>query len=193
MTDLLAEATDSGFPPAPQIPGIAFEILAPDALILLGGDASDPAFAAALDKALGLALPPPGRLSGDDPALSWAGPGRWLLWCGKAGSGAEALAALETAFEGKTPASEVTDGFCALEISGPRLRDLLSMGTSLDVAADALPAGGVAITRFAELTATLLAPAPERVNLLIERASRHYLWSWLLSAVEDLEATRPDS
>jgi len=183
MTELAAEPAGAGLAPLPQIAGLTLEALDPACLLLLSGGGADAGFAEGVHQALALDLPRPNRLAGDDPTLVWQGPHRWLLYGERAGG--DALQALATAFGGTPPASDVTDGFLVVRLAGTRLSEILSMGSSLSLA-DGFPVGGSAVTRFAELTACLLRPAEDEARLLVERASRTYLWSWLDEAAQAL-------
>ncbi len=184
MAELLAEGIAEPLPGAPLVAGLALTAAAPDALVLLAGSSADANFAKAVKKALKLDLPAPGRQSGADPLLIWQGYRRWLLYCRS--GGAEHLAALAKAFGPEAPLSEVTDGFFVARIEGEKLRRLLAMGTATDCSAAALPAGSSAVLRFAELPATLLVTGEDSAELLVERASKAYLWVWLCRATATL-------
>lgn len=180
MTELLAEAADANLDPAPKIKGLSLSVANPDAVLLLGGHAEDTGFASAVKAALRVDLPAPGAQAGKQRLLLWQGYGRWLVYCNS--SGAAALAALQKTLGEEGPVSDVTDGFFAVEIEGASLRDLLAMGTSSDCSAEALPIGGCAVLRFAELPATLLITGRDKALLLVERASKDYVWTWLCRA-----------
>ncbi len=180
MTELLAEAADVNLIPAPKIKGLSLNVANPDAVLLLGGHAKEAGFAKAAKSALRIDLPAPGQQAGKQRLLIWQGYGRWLVYCHS--SGEAALAALQKALGNEGPVSDVTDGFFVVEIEGAKLRDLLAMGTSTDCCAEALPIGGSAVLRFAELPATLLITGRDKALLLVERASRDYVWTWLCRA-----------
>lgn len=181
---LQAEGSAETLPGAPLVAGLALTAVAPDALVLLAGSSAEPDFAKAVKKALKLDLPAPGRQSGEDPLLIWQGYRRWLLYCRN--DGAERLAALAKAFGPEAPLSEVTDGFFVVRIEGEKLRRLLAMGTATDCSAAALPPGSSALLRFAELTATVIVTGETQAELLVERASKRYLWAWLCRAAATL-------
>ncbi len=185
MTELLAEDTAANLADAPPIAGLSLSVANPDALILLGGSAADAAFAAAVKKALKVNLPKPGAQSGSDPLLVWQGYERWLIYCHSDGDAI--LASLPKAFGEAAPLSEVTDGSFVVQIQGPKLRDLLAMGSSTDCSPTALPAGSSAVLRFAELPALLIVTGNESALLLMERASKDYVWRWLGRAASALD------
>ncbi|GAB5467111.1 MAG: hypothetical protein Kilf2KO_01410 [Rhodospirillales bacterium] len=184
MSSLAAQSPAEGLPPAPACKGLVLRVATPTTLLAIGGRAKDKAFAKAIETALGLTLPTPQAFSGQDPALLWQGPGRWLLQCETEGS--DAAAALRKALGPEAALSDVTDGLFAIDLEGPDWRALLSQGTSLDLSAGALPPGASAVTRFADLSVTLMMRSDDRVRLLSERAGRGYLWAWLCQAAENL-------
>ncbi|MEO1192232.1 MAG: sarcosine oxidase subunit gamma family protein [Pseudomonadota bacterium] len=173
MSHLTAEPLDQGLAPLSRHGGLSITVAKPAQILLLGAEGGP-----AMAKALGLDLPTPTAFSGQDPLLAWQGPGRWLLY---------AEAAAPSLPADLDDASLVTDGFFVLDLAGPRLRDLLSLGTSLESSPSALPAGASAITRFAELQASLMMLEEDHLRLLVERASRDYLWAWLDQAVAALK------
>ncbi|MEQ8653028.1 MAG: sarcosine oxidase subunit gamma family protein [Kiloniellales bacterium] len=181
MTELQAEAVDANLPIAPKVKGVSIGVAEPDALLLLGGHAKDAAFAKAVKSALRVDLPSPGEQAGKQRLLIWQGYGRWLVYCHS--SGAAAFAALNKAMGEEAPISDVTDGYVALAIEGEKLRDLLAIGSSTDCSAEALPVGSTAVLRFAELPASLIVTGRDKVLLLVERASKDYVWTWLCRAV----------
>ncbi len=181
MTELIAEGAGADLPPAPEVEGLALAVVDLAQIIMLSGDLGDETFANATQKVTGLALPKPGEIAGSDPALVWHGPGRWLVIA----EGGDAISPEGIAQNIAT--SDVTDGYLVVEASGPKLRALLSMGTSLEVGEAALASGASAITRFAELPALLVMRDAERALILVERASRAYLWAWLNRAAGALK------
>ncbi len=187
MTELTAEGAGADLPPAREIEGLAFRVVDLAHIVMISGESGDQAFAKALKKAVGLILPKPGEIAGSDPSLLWHGPGRWLL-LGETESktGGEDLVGV---LSQEMAVSDVTDGYLVVELSGPRLHALLAMGTSLDLGQEAAASGRSAVTRFAELPALLLLLEHERARILVERASRAYVWAWLNRAADALRSS----
>ncbi len=180
MTELLAEAPDAHLSEAPKVSGLSLSVAEPDAILVLGGEAKDKTFSKAIKSALRVDLPDPGGQSGRQRVLIWQGFGRWLLYCHS--SGAAALAGLQKSMGPEAAVSDVSDAFFAVEIEGPLLRDLLAMGCSVDCSAGVMPSGSSAVLRFAELPATLIVTGRESAIILVERASKGYVWAWLSRA-----------
>jgi sarcosine oxidase subunit gamma len=115
-------------------------------------------------------------------AALWLGPDEWLV-LGPPTAGAEIVAELERALSGlNSSVIDVSANRVALEISGPRAKETLSKGCSLDID----PRGGWTVGRCAQ---TLLARVPvilqERADTtgILDRPSfAEYLDDWLTDA-----------
>ena len=115
-------------------------------------------------------------------AALWLGPDEWLI-LGPPGAGPEIVAQLEAALTG-THHSVIDVGAnrVAIEISGPRSKEVLSKGCSLDLD----PRGGWVADRCAQ---TLLARVPvilhersETTGILVRPSFAEYLTDWLVIA-----------
>jgi sarcosine oxidase subunit gamma len=115
-------------------------------------------------------------------AALWLGPDEWLI-LGRPGDGAVIVSELETALAGvHHSAVDVGANRVALEISGPRSKEVLSKGCSLDLDAR----GGWAAGRCAQ---TLLARVPvilqeraDTTGILVRPSFAEYLVDWLIDA-----------
>lgn len=138
------------------------------------------AAAAAVQTLLGLALPAPGRaLEGEDGALLWQGPDRWLAVAtedrGLPARLREALA--------ERPAVAVTDlaqARSVIRLQGAAARPLLAKGCGLDLDPAVFEAGHCAVTRFGHQAVTLHARGAEDIDLYVTRSFALALWEELL-------------
>jgi len=161
---------------------------------------------AVVGSALGLDLPPSGRVSrGGDRLAVWLGPGWWLLDAPQAdGPG---LGALEASLVdrlrglgGWVSAVDVSAGFAVLELAGPRARDVLAHGCSIDLHPRVFGPGRAARTMLAKAQVVLAqtdgdatgrAPA---YRIWVRTSFARYLTEWLLdAATEYLVDERPGS
>jgi len=108
----------------------------------------------AVDEALGLALPDPGRAaSANGLRALWLGPDRWMLLAAD-GFGLEArLRAVAEPAGGAVV--DQSHGRAILRLSGPAVRDVLAKGTGVDLHPRACAEGAVAQTGLFHLSVTL--------------------------------------
>lgn len=153
----------------------------------LRGDTTDSAFAAAVQTALGVALPLESNQSNGDGkrTLLWLGPDEWLLVC-PAEDGGAAEAALTEARLVFTPVGE---GRATIRLSGPRAVDVLRKGTSLNVHPGVFQPGHCAQTLL-EQAAILIHRLAEPVgyDIYCERSVAEYLWRWLEDSAQEFRA-----
>ena len=115
-------------------------------------------------------------------AALWLGPDEWLV-LGRPGDGAAIVSELEAALASvHHSAVDVGANRVALELAGPRSKEVLSKGCSLDLD----PRGGWAAGRCAQ---TLLARVPvilqeraETTGILVRPSFANYLVDWLIDA-----------
>lgn len=112
----------------------------------------------------------PNTIEGNDPYALWLAPGRRLVVGGAAPDGAFV--------------SDVTDGLVVVELSGPRMDELLAMGCPLDPAT--LAPGHCAQTLFAGVK-VLLYRRGDAVRLHLERPLAAWLLDWLRQAATSFE------
>lgn len=124
-------------------------------------------------------------------AALWLGPDQWLV-LGPPGAGPDIVAQLLGALEGTHRSIvDVSANRVALELSGPRAKELLSKGCSLDLD----PRGGWTPGRCAQ---TLLARVPvilhertETTGMLVRPSFADYLVDWLIDAVARASELEP--
>jgi sarcosine oxidase subunit gamma len=164
-----------------------------------------PASAAAgrVERALGLALPESGQVSsvaGQGRSVLWLGPDEWLV-VGPDGDTAGLVEVLVAAV-GNGPGSvvDVSANRDTLVISGPRARDLLEKGCTLDLHPRAFRAGHCAQTTFArghvliwqtadEASSTTQSGQPTSSGpvywLLFRGSFANYFADWLIDAAAE--------
>ncbi len=161
----------------PSVPGCAVAEAGPCRVLLLRG-APDGALAL-----LGMPEPP-------EPCTAAEAAGARLVWlspdCYQIETADEALADAAIARLG---AVEVTDARLVLELRGPRARDLLAVGTSVDLHECAFPPGSAVRTRFGRVTALIHLAGPGPVfRLHLDRPLERWFRTWLEGALRGLDA-----
>ena len=154
--------------------------------LTLRGDAKDPAFAEGVHKALGLELPVALSLvAKEDTSLLWMGPDEWLLIV----PGGQEFAvehALRAALAGlHISVVNVSGGQQLLELSGPKVREVLMKSTSYDVHPDNFPVGKAVGTVFAKSQLVIRHTGEDTWELLIRRSFSDYWWLWLQDAAAE--------
>lgn len=125
----------------------------------------------------------PGSCAGDDPELLWLAPDAWLLIGEPGGNGADLVATARQASRGRTVAAvDVSDALVGFELAGPRARELLGRGTTLELDGATLTPGRCARTRLAQLAVILRPLAAERIELLVDRGPAAWLRDWFIDA-----------
>lgn len=134
-----------------EAPGVVLDEAPARALVSLAARRGEArALAAALDAVEGLTLPGPGQSveAAGLTALALA-PGQWFI------AGADADAGLEARVRAAAgdcgDVTDISDGFVALTLSGPRARDVLARLSTLDHADAGFPEGAVARTVMAQI------------------------------------------
>ena len=154
--------------------------------LTLRGDAHDPAFAAGVHRALGMELPAALMLvTSGERSLQWMGPDEWLLIV----PGGEEFAAeqqLREALAGlHISVVNVSGGQSILELTGPKVRQVLMKSTSYDVHPDNFPVGKAVGTVFAKSQLVIRRTGEETWELLIRRSFADYWWLWLQDAAAE--------
>lgn len=150
--------------------------------INLRGDSNDLAFAAAIESACGVALPPPLAVAGNgDLHIYWIGPDEWHLVMA-----AEKVASLCKTLSQSTrtlhvAVNDLSAAFVTLAISGDKVRDLLAAGCTIDLYPSEFAAGTCAATGLAK-TGVVLARHEAEFRLIVRRSFADYLLHWLRRA-----------
>ena len=183
-----AEAEHSGT-------GVVLTEVAHPGLINIRGDASDPAFIAAVEKAIKLTPPTaPNTVTGkpSQTRIMWLGPDEWLV-IAKPGRRERVVAALwKNLKDGKLHAavSDSSEARTCIRIEGPRAREVLAKGCPIDLHPRAFGPGqstqcivakcGVMLTQTAQAKDTTAT-----YELYVLRSFATYLWTWLEDASQE--------
>ena len=169
--------------------GAALAELPLAAKVNLRGPAADATFAEGIRRVLGLALPGPNgaAVQGGRTVLG-LGPDEWLI-VGASGEEAALNEALRQAL-GAVPAAvtDVTHARAVFRLSGPRARDVLASGTTIDLHPRAFAPGRTAQTTLALADVILHQVAGDEAaggpafEVHVARSFADYLWRWLVDA-----------
>jgi sarcosine oxidase subunit gamma len=154
-------------------------------MLNLRGDASDPAFAAAVLSTTGLTLPVVANTAsvGNGRQLFWLGPDEWLLKT--AGGTGEAIeVALRAALVGKHfSVVQVGSGNTTFSVQGAAAADLLSRGCPLDLHARSFADGSLAQSHISKANVVLYClKAETSFEITVRRSFAEYFFKWLCEA-----------
>ncbi len=154
-------------------------------MLTLRGDASDPAFAAAVLSVTGLALPVVANTAsvGNGRQLFWLGPDEWLLKTA-GGSGDALEAALRAELAGKhISVVQVGSGNTTFTVQGAAAADLIARGCPLDLHARSFPDGSLAQSHIAKANVVIYClQAEASFEITVRRSFAEYLFKWLCEA-----------
>lgn len=155
------------------------------AYINLRGDAGDSEFANAVRNATAVDLPTePNTVSeGNDCHALWLSPDEWYL-VAAAGREQALVEQLERALSGQPFAvNDLTSGLTTIEISGPRVRDVIAKGCTLDLHARAFGPGQCAQTLISHAVVVIRCVDSAPVfEITVRRSFADFLWAWLEDA-----------
>jgi len=151
--------------------------------LTLRGDGNDPAFAGGVHKALGLELPVALTVVGSgDTTLQWMGPDEWLFICPRGEEFAAEQRLREATAGQHIQVVNVSGGQSVLELSGPKVREVLMKSTSYDVHPNNFPVGKGVGTVFAKSQLIIRRMGEDTWELVIRRSFADYWWLWLQDA-----------
>jgi sarcosine oxidase subunit gamma len=140
-----------------------------------------------VEKVLGQALPiEPNTVSSGRHQVFWLGPDEWLVVT-PAGGAAELAGRLQQASSGShASVNDISGGQVALVLEGPKSRDLLAKGCTLDLHPDVFSVGDCAQSGLAK-AGVLLALVDDKPSFMIvvRRSFSDYLCRWLAHAGSD--------
>jgi len=140
--------------------------------------------------ALGMALPETTHSARREAQLLLGlGPDEWLLLCPQAEATAESL--WEQLFESTVAVTDVSDNYVTLELSGPRVRDLLAKGVPIDLDPTVFLPGRCAQTLMSKAEVLLYRgedEAAERFTLHCRPSFAQYAFAWLEDAAQEYGA-----
>ncbi|MFG2305984.1 sarcosine oxidase subunit gamma [Actinacidiphila glaucinigra] len=149
-----------------------------------GGPAAE---AAGLALGAPLPLEPCTSVRTGDLAVLWLGPDQWLV-VGPPGAQEDLEARLrKAAGEAHVSVTDVSAQRTTLLVSGPRARDLLAHGCSLDLHPEVFGPGACARTALARAQVVLVAREEARAGfwVLVHSSFAGYLTDWLLDAATE--------
>jgi sarcosine oxidase, subunit gamma len=151
--------------------------------LILRGDASDSNFSGGVHKAIGLELPVALTLVADgETSLQWLSPDEWLLIV-PSGEEFATEQKLRAALEGQhISIVNVSGGQTIVELSGPKVRELLMKSSSYDVHPSNFPVGKAVGTVFAKSQLVIRHTGEDTWELLVRRSFADYIWLWLQDA-----------
>ena len=170
--------------------GVTMSEVAHRTIINIRGTASDHAFASAVQSATGVALPGNANtvsVAGSRQIL-WLGPNEW--WVTGADGEADFLAeTLRAAFVGQhATACDVSESRAIIVLKGPKARDVLMRGVSLDLHPRAFSVGQCAQTGVSRANALLhLVDDAPTFEVYVLKSFADYLWRWLEKAAVDFD------
>ena len=162
--------------------GIVLSEVPHRALVNIRGTASDPAFAAAVQNATGVALPNSANTvsTAGGRQILWLGPNEW--WATGPDGEADALVeALRAAFVGQhATACDVSESRAIIALKGPKAREVLMRGVSLDLHPREFRVGQCAQTGVSRANALIhLVDDTPTFELYVLKSFSDYLWRWL--------------
>jgi sarcosine oxidase subunit gamma len=177
-------------PAAPADRAVCLSIVPAAAQLCLRGDGSR-AFCAAVESVLGVA--PPGQANtaasgGDGTRVLWLGPDEWLA-VRDGGDGVALAAALDEALSAEHAlVTDVSHSRVVVALEGPRAREVLMKGCSLDLDPVAFRPGRCAQTALARAHMLLhqVSDAPG-YHVYAHRSFADYVYAWLADAAAEYQ------
>jgi methylglutamate dehydrogenase subunit D len=139
----------------------------------------------AAQRAFGVAPPAAAAITaGIGPAFIWSGPGHWLALGPQATEPVEA--SLGAVFGTHASVFDQSGSRVLLDLRGPRVRDVLAKGMSIDLHPRSFKKGDVAVTTASHLAVHLWQCADDPVyRLLVVRTYFDSLWRWLAASAAE--------
>jgi sarcosine oxidase subunit gamma len=134
---------------------------------------------AAIEAAIGTALPQPNKSAIGRRAALWIGPGRWFIVEPRYTALADEL---EKAAGGSLAITELSHSRTVLRISGARIRDVIAQGCSVDLHPSAAKAGDCFVTSVARHSAVLHVVDASTMDVIVYRSFGQDLAEWVLEA-----------
>jgi sarcosine oxidase subunit gamma len=168
--------------------GVTMSEVAHRTIVNIRGTASDPAFSSAVQMATGLALPSAANAvsNGGVWQILWLGPNEWWI-TGPDGEADSLVEALRANFAGQhATACDVSESRAIIALKGPKARDVLMRGVSLDLHPRAFRVGQCAQTGVSRANALLhLVDDGPTFEVYVLKSFSDYLWRWLEKVAQD--------
>ena len=159
-------------------------------IVNIRGTASDHAFSSAVQNATGVALPGAANTvsTGGSRQILWLGPNEW--WLTAPDGEAEALIeALRGAFVGQhATACDVSESRAIIALKGPKAREVLMRGVTVDLHPREFRVGQCAQTGVSRANALIhLVDDTPTYELYVLKSFSDYLWRWLEQVAADFK------
>lgn len=143
------------------------------------------AAAVAIARAFAACLPDSPRVAaGDDVCFVWSGPGHWLALSRQTASGIEAR--LAGALHGLAAVCDQSDSRIMLEVRGPKVREVLAKGVSIDLHPRVFRTGDAALTSVSHVSLQFWQTEEAPVyQLLVARSYFQSFWRWLAASAAE--------
>jgi sarcosine oxidase, subunit gamma len=171
-------------------PGVIMSEIPHRTVINIRGTASDTAFSSAVQNATGVALPPAANTVSSAGArqILWLGPNEWWV-TGPDGEADSLIEALRSGFAGQHAAAcDVSESRAIISLKGPKAREVLMRGVSLDLHPRAFRVGECAQTGLSRANALLhLVDDTPTFEVYVLKSFSDYLWRWLEKVAVDFD------
>lgn len=172
---------------SPANPGVTLRERPYLGYVNLRGDPGDSTFLEAVRGVTGVDLPLEANtvVEGGRCTTVWLGPDEWYVVT-PAGAERELVAGLEEALAGRHFAvNDVTGYYTTIDLTGPRARDVLEKGCTLDLHPRAFGAGQCAQTLLSH-AGILVRPRDDGAfQLVVRRSFADYVFAWLEDAAAE--------
>ena len=160
------------------------------AIVNIRGSASDPAFSSAVQLATGVMLPHRANTvaTGGGRQILWLGPNEW--WVTGLDGEADALVdKLRENFAGQhAVACDVSESRAIIALRGPKAREVLMRGVSLDLHPREFIVGQCAQTGVSRANALIhLVDDAPTFEIYVLKSFSDYLWRWLEKVTVDFD------
>jgi sarcosine oxidase, subunit gamma len=157
-------------------------------LVNLRGDANDPAFVSAVESITGCQPPakPNTVVRGNGYDVLWLGPDEWLV-CSQQQQSVGLEGKLAQALAGQfASAVDIGSGYTVLEVSGEKVRDVISRGCPLDLHSRVLAPGQCAQSHYFKASIVLVPVSDDLYQIVVRRSFADYFCRIMLDAAAPL-------
>ena len=136
------------------------------------------------DDAIGrLQLANPLTATKAEPKNLWLGPDQWLLISDMEAPEAIIKNCSDALADVLHNAVDYSSGLAIFRISGAGARELLATGASLDFRQNQFSVGACCRTRFAMISAIIVAEEGDQFDIYVDRSYEAYVEDWLLDSI----------
>jgi sarcosine oxidase subunit gamma len=155
-------------------------------MITLRGDLATAKLRTACKHATGLALPAPGKITGNAAkGLAWMSPDELLVLVPHAGAGAVADQMAQTLAGTHHLAANVSDARALISVAGPHAREVLAKVSPVDMHPGSFAAGDFRRSRIGQVAGAFWIDADEVIRVICFRSQADYVFTLLAKSAED--------